>query len=1166
MFYAIRERAVSHIVQDRKSGLYRRSWLVVLLLVCVIGVSSWADGSPVTTVSAATVVATLPPLPLPEQGARFSHVRLEEGLSHGLVLRVVQDQEGFIWFATSGGLNRYDGESIVAYKHDPNDPNSLGANSIWSLLVDSTGILWVGTEGGGLNRFVREENRFIRYLPDPTDSYSIDDNRITNIYEDRAGDLWIGTAIGGLNHWERAAGRFTHYQNDPDDPTTINSNGVMGIHEDRAGMLWVGTPVGLNRLDRATGRFTRYEPNLDDPDSLGASAVWTVLEDRRGMLWIGTAGGGVDSLDRETGRFTHYRNDPNDPTSLSHDMVFTLYEDRAGALWIGTYGGGLNRRDPVTGRFYRYQHDPADVYSLSTDHVRALFQDRDGNLWIGTEGQGVNMLAPLYKPFLHYRAATPPAPGLSNAYAMTLLEDGTGSLWIGTLGGGVNRLNLATRQFAIYRHDPADPRSVSSDSIYGIFADRQGVIWVGAANEGLNRWEPQTQTFTRYRYDPKDPHSLSNDSIYAVYEDRRGNLWVGTNGGGLNLMDRATGQFRHFHNDPADATSLSNDRVTLVYEDSVGILWVGTAGGGLNRMEWTGGDAQARFTRYQNVPGDIQTLSSDVVFTLYEDTAGALWVGTADGLNLFERDTETFAHYGERDGLPDARIACIREDAQGNLWLSTGRGLARFDPRVGSFRTYDQHDGLQSNQFHQGSCTGGPQGQLYFGGANGFNAFDPAQITDNPIPPAIVLTALSVGADNRPVPLPLAADEPLVLRWPDRSLAFEFSALNFIQPFKNTYAFRLEGFDADWNYTQQRSFGRYTNLPGGTYVLHLKGANNDGVWNETGVALTVRVIPPIWQRWWFRGLIVVLISGMAAGGFIGRIKAVEAQRRHLEQVVEQRTVELRAANTSLQEHAQELEMRNTELDAFAHTVAHDLKNPLGIIVGFSLVLESHFDELSPSVVLENIQRIARTSKKMNYIIEEMLLFSRMRDAQAVETQALDMGAVVNEALERLRATVGDSQAEIRLPDHWDVALGHAPWIEEVWANYLSNALKYGGVPPRVEVGSARLDVDSPDLESAACAWQAKIPNSQGKVVFWVQDNGAGLTPEEQGRLFTMFTRLDAIHAKGHGLGLSIVRRIVEKLGGDVGVESTPGAGSRFWFALPAAPSDDSYRATEKEVL
>ncbi|MBN2002235.1 MAG: hypothetical protein JXA21_02665, partial [Anaerolineae bacterium] len=799
-----------------------------------------------------------------------------------------------------------------------------------------------------------------------------------------------------------------------------------------------------------------------------------------------------------------------------------------------------------------------DAYSLSADHVRALFQDRDGNLWIGTEGQGVSMLSPNYKPFLHYRAATPPAQGLSNAYAMSLLDDQKGSLWVGTLGGGVNRLNLATGQFEIYRHDPADPKSVSSDSIYGIFADRQGAIWVGAANEGLNRWEPQTRTFTRYRQDAKDPASLSNDSIYAVYEDKHGNLWVGTNGGGLNLMDRATGQFRHFRNDPADATSLSNDRITLIYEDTMGVLWVGTAGGGLNRMAWAGGDAQARFTRYQNAPGVTQTLSSDVVFTLYEDAGSVLWVGTADGLNRFQRDTETFAHYGERDGLPSALVACIRGDAQGNLWLSTGRGLARFDPRAGSFRTYDQNDGLQSNQFHQGSCTGEPGGRLYFGGANGFNVFDPAQITDNPSPPPIVLTALSVGADNRPVALSLATDEALVLRWPDNALAFEFAALNYIHPFKNAYAFKLEGFDADWNYTQQRSFGRYTNLPGGTYVLHLKGANNDGVWNETGVALPVRVIPPFWEQWWFIGLVVVMLIGLTAGGFVGRLKIVETQRRQLEKVVEQRTGELRAANASLQEYAHELELRNAELDAFTHTVAHDLKNPLGVISGFSMWLESRFEMLSPAVLRENIQRITRTSKKMNYIIDELLLFAGMRNAQVVETYPLDMSAVVNEALDRLSVAIKDSHAEVHLPEHWEVARGHAPWVEEVWANYLSNAFKYGGAPPRVEIGSARLDVDAPDLTPAR-AWQVKIPRWQGKIVFWVQDNGAGLTPEEQARLFTMFTRLDAVRARGHGLGLSIVRRIVEKLGGEVGVESAPGEGSRFWFTLPAAAPSDTLR-------
>ncbi len=1117
---------------------------MLLLLAYAALVAQWLGvGSAVTPVSA---TAETPPLPLPEQGARFVHVGLEEGLSHGLVLRIVQDQEGFIWFGTSGGLNRYDGRTIIAYKHDPNDPGSLGANSIWSLLVDHEGILWVGTEGGGLNRFVREENRFVRYLPDPADPYSINDNRITNLYEDRAGDLWIGTAIGGLNRWERATRHFTHYQNDPDDPTTINSNGVMGIYEDRAGALWVGTPVGLNRLDRVTGRFTRYEPNPDDPDSLGGSAVWAVVEDRQGTLWVGTAGGGLNSLDRETGRFTHYRNDPDDPASLSNDMIFTLYEDRDGDVWIGTYGGGLNRRDSATGRFYRYQNDPADAYSLSADHVRWLFQDRDGNLWIGTEGQGVSMLSPNYRPFRHYRAATPPAQGLSNAYAMSLLDDQQGSLWVGTLGGGVNRLNLATGQFTYYRHDPADPASVSSDSIYGVFADRQGVIWIGAANEGLNRWDPQTQTFTRYRHDPKDPASLSHDSIYAVYEDKRENLWVGTNGGGLNLMDRATGHCRHFLNDPADDTSLSNDRVTLIYEDSVGILWIGTAGGGLNRMEWAGGDTPARFIRYQNVPGVTQTLSSDVVFTLYEDTVGALWVGTADGLNLFQRDMETFTHYGERDGLPSALVACIRGDAQGNLWLSTGRGLARFDPRAGRFRTYDQNDGLQSNQFHQGSCAGGPQGPLYFGGVNGFNAFDPAQITENPFPPLIALTALSAGADNQPVSLPLPTADPLVLRWPDNSLAFEFAALNYFQTFKNAYAFKLEGFDADWNYTQQRPFGRYTNLPGGTYVLHLKGANNDGVWNETGIALPVRVIPPVWEQWWFIGLVVVLLIGLTAAGFVGRLKIVEAQRRQLETVVEQRTAELRTANASLQAYTHELELRNAELDAFTHTVAHDLKNPLGVISGFSMWLESRFETLSSAVVQENIQRITRTSRKMHYIIDELLLFAGMRNAQIVEAQPLDMATVVHEALERLSVAIEDSHGEIHLPERWEVAVGHAPWVEEVWANYLSNALKYGGAPSCVEVGSARLDVET------TAAWQTQIPQPQGKIVFWVQDNGAGLTPEEQSRLFTMFTRLDAVRAKGHGLGLSIVRRIVEKLGGDVGVDSTPGEGSRFWFTLPAA--------------
>lgn len=1123
-----------------KAIFNRKRWLVLLLWLSAAGGLWFINHRPTAVAAFPAGIPVMPPLPLPEQGARFETIGLEEGLSHGLVLRIVQDQQGFIWFATSGGLNRYDGRTIVAYKHDPNDGGSLGANSIWSLLVDHEGTLWVGTEGGGLNRFVPAEDRFVRYLPDPNNPYSLNDTRITNLYEDRAGDLWIGTATGGLNHWERATGRFTHYQHDPHDPTTITSDGVMGIYEDRAGFLWVGTPEGLNRLDRATGRFTRYQPDPADPYSLGANPVWAVLEDRQGTLWVGTAGAGLASLDRTTGRFTHYRHQPNNPDSLSNDMVFALYEDRSGALWIGTYGGGLNRRDPTTGRFYHYRNDPWDADSLSTDHVRALFQDRDGNLWIGTEGKGVNLLAPNYKPFIRYRAATPTTPGLSNPFVMSLYVDRKGEVWAGTLGGGVNRLNLQTGRLTVYRHDPANPRSLSSDTIYGIFADRRGTIWVGTANEGLNRWDPATQLFTRYQNDLTDPHSLSNNSIYAVYEDRQGRLWVGTNGGGLNLLERETGQFTHYRYDPADPTSLSNDRVTQIYEDSTGSLWIGTAGGGLNRLVWDTGSASAHFVRYQNVPGEPQTLSSDVVFTLLEDTTGALWVGTAEGLNRFQRETGTFTHYGERDGLPSSLVACIREDAQGNLWLSTGRGLARFDPRTGNFRAYDEHDGLQSDQFHQGSCAGGPEGLLYFGGANGFNAFDPAQIQDQLTPPALVFTGITLGADNRPVSPTLLTTGPVVLRWPDNSLAFEFAALNYTQPAKNRYAFKLEGFDTDWNDTQQRPFGRYTNLPGGTYVLRIKGANNDGVWNEAGTALTIQVIPPFWRRWWFTGLIGLLLIGLTAGGFVLRLKLAAAQHRQLERVVTQRTQELREANASLQAYTHELELRNAELDAFAHTVAHDLKNPLGIIIGFGLLLESDFETMPPTLLRENIRRIVQMGNKMSYIIDELLLFAGMRNAQVVELQPLDMVAVVREALERLAPATTTAQAEIHLPPQLDVALGYAPWIEEVWVNYISNALKYGGTPPRVEIGAARLDTAP-----------------QAKVLFWVQDNGQGLTPAEQARLFTMFTRLEATRARGYGLGLSIVRRIVEKLGGEVGVESTPGAGCRFWFTLPAAATPES---------
>lgn len=1261
-------------------------------LLILLSLAVWMVGS--TTATTATTDSdshtfpqkTLSDIIPPEYQMRFVHISTADGLSHGMVLRIVQDDLGFMWFGTADGLNRYDGHTFKVYKNDPDDPGSIQSDSIWALYVDRSGTLWVGTEGGGLNRFDRDADRFIHYLHDPDDPTSLSDDGVTVIYEDRSGILWVGTATGGLNRFDRETERFTHYRYDPNDPDSISSDGIISIFEDREGVLWIGTSIGLNRFDRETGRFTRYQHDPADPYSLSHNSVWVIHEDRTGALWVGTAGGGLSRFDRETERFTHYRFAPYDPYSLSNDIVFALYEEPSGDFLVGTYGGGINRFDPQTGQCIQYTKNENDPYSLSSDHIRTIYVDRSGVLWVGTEGGGVNRSDPPYKRFLHYRAIPDDPNSLSDNFVTTLYEDRAGTLWIGTLDGGLNRLDRETGEFTHYHHDPTDPSSLSDDNVTAVYEDHFGVLWVATGNGGLNRLDRATGRFEHYREDPTDPASLSTDALYAIYEDRRGVLWIGTNGGGLERFDRETETFVHYRYAPDDDHSLSHDRVNVIFEDRAGNLWIGTSGGGLNSF-----DREAdHFIRYQAARDDPTSLSNNVVFVVQQDLAGTLWIGTANGLDRFDPKTRTFDHYREKDGLPNDAVCGILVDDTGDLWISTARGLARFDPQTETFRSYDAGDGLQGGQFHPGAYYKGWDGTLFFGGVNGFNAFRPEDIRDNPVVPPIVLTRLLQGGNDIPLDQAVETVEQISLRWPYNFFEFEFAALNYVQSEKNQYAYMLEGFDREWNYVGGRQFGQYTNLPGGTYTLRIKGTNNDGVWNEEGVALRVEVIPPIWQTWWFIGLSLFLAVAGIGSAVWWRWHSTNLQRQWLESKIAERTTELAMLNQltqqltatldmrqvmerllsaatdvldvqgaslwlreepesdylvcqavvqrdngmsplnlrvrvnqgiagwvvrsgqslyinnvstdprfstmvdeqigfttrsilaaplrvrdtiigvlevvnkqsgdfnaddqslvetlassaaiaidnarlvdTLQQNARMLKARNEDLDAFAHTVAHDLKNPLTGVIGMAEVLREDYETVSKSDLLKCADHIARTGRKMNAIINNLLMVASVSRLQEADIGPLDMAAIVQEALTRLEKLIVERQAEICRPEIWPTALGHPTLIEEVWVNYISNAIKYGGSPPHLELGATELE--------------------EGWVRFWVQDNGPGVPPEELERLFTPFTRLQltSSYAQGYGLGLSIVRSIVEKLGGQVGVESFPNRGSTFFFTLPS---------------
>jgi ligand-binding sensor domain-containing protein len=879
------------------------------------------------------IITVLPAQDIP---IKFDHISIEQGLSHSCVPAILQDSKGFLWFGTENGLNKYDGYGYEVYWHQPDNSASISHNFIRVIYEDRDGNLWIGTDGGGLNKFDRKTETFTRYQHDPQNPTSLSNNYVFSICEDQSGTLWIGTNGGGVNKLDRASGQFKRYLNDPDDSSSLSNNEVYAICEDYEGTLWLGTYGGLNKYDRETGRFIHYVSRRGDPNSISSNSIWSLCEDHTGKLWIGTYQNGLNRFDPQTEKFNRYFNNPNDPHSISNNQIWTIYEDRQGNLWIGTLGGGINQLNRKRDRFISYQLELNNPYSLSDINIASIYQDRSGTLWIGTFGGGINALHRKKNRFHLYRSDPYDATSLSSSYVSCFWEDQKGVFWIGTSGGGLNRFDKKTGSFKRYRAEAGNPNRLQNDFINSIIEDRSGNLWVATQSGGFHRFDKRTDSFINcnidprnpnslvfnhvhtlledhtgtiwigtflgglYRYRPRDgtlkrfpyeadnPRSMSSDFISTIYEDRSEVLWIGTRDGGLNKLKPLTESFVRYQFDRDDSSSLSHNEITTIFEDRKGFLWIGTRWGGLNRLD----KEKDNFERFQYQAQNPYSISLGAIMIIYEDRAGALWIGTdGGGLNrLFsvpdsitrESDSQrvAFYHYRQKDGLSSDFIRGILEDDHGNIWVSSTRGISKIYPGTGRIKNFDVSNGLQGNEFYFGSLLKSRNGEMFFGGRNGFNSFHPDSISENSYIPPIVVTDFklfnrSIRSSGKSVlSQHISETKELVLSYQQNVFSFEFAALNFINSQKNQYMYQMVGFDENWIYAGSRRFASYTNLDPGEYNFKVKGSNDDGIWNEAGIAVRIKITPPFWATWWFRILTLLLIVGVIYIWYRFRLKNV----------------------------------------------------------------------------------------------------------------------------------------------------------------------------------------------------------------------------------------------------------------------------------------------------
>jgi PAS domain S-box-containing protein len=840
---------------------------------------------------------------------KFNHLTIEDGLSQSSVNSIIQDSRGLMWFGTIDGLNRYDGYDFKIFLPVPGDPSSISDNFIQVIYEDRDGDIWVGTRKG-LNKFLRDTETFVRYRKG---TGGLMDNNILSIYQDKEGFLWLGANSGGVHKFDPESGTAAAYMANVNIPNSLSSNQVTYVYVDSVGVVWVGTRnAGLNRFVPEDDGFISYRYNSADPSTLSSDEVTSVVEDTEGYLWIGTRNG-LNRLDLKTNRFTRFKSRLNHPESISSNIVTALHLTPRGILMVATEKG-FNRFNSENESFQRYLNDPNNPTSLSNNLVATIYEDPFSVLWVGSLGGGVSHYAPGRYKFAAYRSnPRQPETTPSGKLVLCLFEDRQGYIWVGT-NLGLNRFDRRSQTFKAYRSRPGDPHSLSEDYVISIFEDRKGRFWVGTWDGGLNRFDRETGTFKRYLHDENNLASLSNNIVRVIFEDHLGEMWLGTWGGGINRFDRENERFIHYQNIPGDETSISGNMVVSMCEDKDGNLWVGTRVSGLNRFVRGSGT----FVRYV-APDDTDDnlsegkgaggLGHNSIMSLHPSANGILWIGTlGGGLNKYDPKTDSFTYFQKKDGLPNDTIWGILEDDRGYLWLSTNVGLSRMDPNAETFRNYYDRDGLQSNEFNLGAYYKMANGELAFGGIEGFNLFIPDQIARNLHVPDVIITGFNL--KNKPVPI--GPDSPLKkaigeveeirLSHRDYLFSFEFAALDYYYPEANEYAYMMEGLDKDWIHSGNIRFATYTTLDPGSYIFKVKGSNNDGVWNDTGTSLRIIITPPFWLTWWFRGVLAAVMVLLVLLVFRMRTRGMRKRTRQLEEInqeLEQQMFERRQAEENL---------------------------------------------------------------------------------------------------------------------------------------------------------------------------------------------------------------------------------------------------------------------------
>jgi len=1127
---------------------------------------------------------------------RFNTLKQPKLDAIGAQNATIQDEQGYMWFGGANGLARFDGYEVKVYQSS-NEPNSLSNSNILDLLVDNRGALWVAT-ANGLNRYRAHSDDFISYHTG-SGANALSHNHVSTLLMGSQDVLWVGTQ-NGLNKLDTGSGSVESFRSSPSSPSSPDSAAkltdkhITALYEDGKGRLWVGTwGNGIYRLEPRSGRVIHY-PHLPTQytsakansgnrisnnsslenisTKLSHPQVAALFEDRHGYLWIGTFGGGLNRLDLQTEKFTHYRHHSHIAHSLAANIVRAIRQGASGHIWIATGGGGLDlldirSLDTSSGHFHHFVRQAHEHDGLVNNRINTMFEDSIGDVWFGHFPFGISKLDREASAFKVLRHQAHNRNSLSYNDVISLDEDSKGRLWVGT-EKGLNLVDLKRMQIRRFQHHDEIQHSLSASPVIAVKSDSHDVVWAGTWRGGLNRFlTPNTSDNSEAQ--ARFKHYLPSSEPWVIYEDQQWALWVGTGGGKLHRYNRGEDNFEQFQIAPGSA---SPGRITVLYEDRERNFWLGTDTG------------LYRFNRELNVidaitqpPKVAQSLRSHALSAITQDVQGKLWLGTFGG-GAVEWDVETnsIRRYLVKDGLADNLVTGIIEDELGMLWFATGNGLSRLNPKTGTFRNFSKRDGIASNLHHRPAAIKLTNGTLAFGSSEGLTLFHPKDIVSNPVKPPIVITDFQLF--NRPAPTYLQTIEresKLHLKHHQSVFTFKFAALNFRDNEKNQYAYRLLGFDKNWQHVDHRRTATYTNLDSGNYIFQVKGSNNNGLWNDVPLSVNVHIETPWWRSWWAYCLYVSAICALATLIIHAHNNRKNASNEHklnceLEQRVAIKTEQLRQSNEGLRQgheklaHShQQLQQAHTQLQhAQGQLVQSEKMSSLGALVS-GVGHEINNPNNYCNTALFNLDKRVENFRGFIFSLideegNEELLEKFNKHFEALRAQLSN----AQDGSDRIKEIVANlhtfSRKESNPTQKAKLSKGLLSTLQLVSANFKDKIEFVTDIKndPELECCASELNQVFMNLMVNACQAMSdggclhlSMYERMAELVICFKDDGCGMSDETQQRVFEPFYTTKP-EGEGTGLGMAISFGIIERQKGRIEVESQLGEGTQIRVYLP----------------